>query len=585
MPHKLVPRPHLHIRPILCCLTLLLLALPSSRNAWGQASSSVNGVVLDPQGAAIAGARVSLLGEGTGLSRETVTGAQGTYTFEQVPPGSYLLTVAADGFETSTQEHLQALIATPTRVDFKLTIGHVGQSVSVQGEATTVNTEDATMGSAFGENEMKQLPFAARNPVNLLTFEPGIVFTGSSDTDLLSMGSAQNLDPREGAVNGVRGNQSNVTLDGIEANDYQNQSAFTSAVPVTLDSLQEFRVVTTNATAASGAAGGAEVDMITKSGTNQIHGNARWFNRDTFLAANSYFNNADGIGNPKLIRNIFGASLGGPVKKDRLFLFLLRRAQGQQRNADFSRHPFGVAQTGHFIYQLDTTTSFNPLAPGVISCPNGQGYCRELTPADVASIDPGCTTPGSTGCGENPAMLQLMSLYPVGNSPSLGLDDGLTSTGYRFNAPINTDNAVYTARLDYKLTANGRHSVFARGNLAGINTDLLPEQFPGVPPNSKLLNNSRSLAVGYTAILTSNLVNTATYGFIRQGIFQTGGSGAALSAETFSDPSNFTRAVGRTVPTQEIRDDVSWTTACTRCSLAPIFNCPEITSLPTRIPF
>ena len=256
MSYKSVPYLSFHIRATLCCLTLLVLALQASQTGWGQASSSVNGVVLDPQGATIAGARVSLVGEGTGLSRETVTGAQGGYTFEQVPPGGYSLTVTAAGFETSTRAHLQALIATPTRVDFKLTIGQVGQTVSVQGEAAAVNTEDATMGSAFGENEIKQLPFAARNPVNLLTFEPGIVFTGSSDTDLLSMGSAQDLDPREGAVNGVRGNQSNVTLDGIEANDYQNQSAFTSAVPVTLDSLQEFRVVTTNATAASGAAAG-----------------------------------------------------------------------------------------------------------------------------------------------------------------------------------------------------------------------------------------------------------------------------------------------------------------------------------------
>lgn len=559
MSYKSVPYLSFHIRATLCCLTLLVLALQASQTGWGQASSSVNGVVLDPQGATIAGARVSLVGEGTGLSRETVTGAQGGYTFEQVPPGGYSLTVTAAGFETSTRAHLQALIATPTRVDFKLTIGQVGQTVSVQGEAAAVNTEDATMGSAFGENEIKQLPFAARNPVNLLTFEPGIVFTGSSDTDLLSMGSAQDLDPREGAVNGVRGNQSNVTLDGIEANDYQNQSAFTSAVPVTLDSLQEFRVVTTNATAASGA-GGAQVDMITKSGTNQFHGNARWFNRDTFLAANSYFNNANDISNPKLIRNIFGASLGGPVKKDRLFLFLDYEGRTDRSESPTSRViPSESLKQGDLIYQLDTTNNFNPSAPGVIPCPNGSGYCRELTPTEVANIDPGCTTPGSAGCGENPAMLQLMSLYPVGNSPSLGLDDGLTSTGYRFNAPLNTNNNIYTARLDYMLTANGRHSIFVRGNLADINTDLLPAQFPGVPPDSKLLNNSRSIAVGYTGILTPNLVNTTTYGFIRQGIFQTGGSGPALSAESFSDPSNFTRAVGRTVPTQEIRDDVSWT--------------------------
>src|SRR5208283_1464527 len=145
-----------------------------------------------------------------------------------------------------------------------------------------------------------------------------------SDTDLLSMGSTQDLDPREGVVNGVRGNQSYVSLDGIESNDYQNQSAFTSALPITLDALQEFRVITTNATASSGAAGGAQVEMVTKSGTNQFHGNLRWFNRDTSLAANSFFNNSAVpiVPRAKLIRNIYGGSVGGPVLKDRLFFFL-----------------------------------------------------------------------------------------------------------------------------------------------------------------------------------------------------------------------------------------------------------------------
>src|SRR6266478_7795625 len=111
----------------------------------------------------------------------------------------------------------------------------------VESAAPTLNTEDASVGNAFAEDQVKSLPFLARNVVNLLTLQPGVVFTGQSDTDRLSQGSISTLDPREGSVDGVRGNQTNITVDGVDANDWQNQAAFTSALPVKLDSVQEFR--------------------------------------------------------------------------------------------------------------------------------------------------------------------------------------------------------------------------------------------------------------------------------------------------------------------------------------------------------
>jgi hypothetical protein len=433
-----------------------------------------------------------------------------------------------------------------------LQIGEVVQSVTVTGNVETVDTQDASVGSAFNRDQITQMPFAARNPVNLLTLQPGVVFTGSSDTDLLSMGSTQSLDPREGVVNGTLGNQSYVSLDGIESNDYQNQSAFTSALPVTLDALQEFRVITTNAPASSGSGGGAQVEMVTKSGTKDFHGNLRWFNRDTFLAANSFFNNMDGVARAKLIRNIYGGSLGGPVLKDRVFFFLDYEGRIDRSGTPVARViPSDSLKAGNLIYQVA-----NP-GTGVIPCPNGAGqYCQELTPTQIAALDPGCS---QAGCGVSPAMLQLMSLYPSGNAPGLGFDGGLNSTGFLFNGPTNTDNSIYTARLDFNLTRDGRHTIFWRGDLAGIKTDITPGEFPGLPPNNQFLNNSRGMAVSYTGILSPNLVNTAEWGFIRQGIEESGGTSDALRAEYFSDPLNFTRGFGRTVPTQELRDDIAWT--------------------------
>jgi len=157
----------------------------------------------------------------------------------------------------------------------RLEVGAVAERVVVESVAApALNTEDATVGNPLGEQEVKSLPMLARNVVNLLTLQPGVVSTGRSDTDQLSMGSIENLDPREGAVNGVRGNQTDVTLDGVDSNDWQNRAAFTSALPVTLDSVQEFRVTTSNANATDGLVSGARVQLVTKSGSNAFHGNA-----------------------------------------------------------------------------------------------------------------------------------------------------------------------------------------------------------------------------------------------------------------------------------------------------------------------
>ena len=532
----------------LCQVVLLLTTAVLTTRA--QTFTSVGGSVLDPTGAPVPGAQVTLTNEGTSAVRTTLSRADGTYGIEQVPVGEYALTVGAKGFKKSIRAHLQVLVATPTRVDVTLEIGRVDESVSVTGNAETVNTQDASLGSVVEVEQITQLPFAARNPVNLLTLQPGVVFTGSSDTDMLSMGSTQDLDPREGVVNGVLGNQSYVSLDGIESNDFQNQSAFTSALPVTLDALQEFRVITTNATASSGAAGGAQVEMVTKSGTNSFHGNLRWFNRDTVFAANSFFNNMEGVGRAKLIRNIYGGSLGGPVLpalKDRVFFFVDYEGRLDRSATPVSRViPTNSLKAGNLYYTVAAS------GPGVIPCPNNAGtYCEELTPTQVAQLDP-------AGTGVNPVMQTLMGLYPTGNDPLLGFDGGLNSTGYLFDAPVNTTNNVYTARLDFKLTRDGKHSIFWRGNLAGIKTDITAAEFPGLPPNNQFLNNSRGIALSYTGIFTPNLVNTAEWGFVRQGVSESGGTSVALSAEDFSDPLNFTRGFARTVPTQELRDDISW---------------------------
>jgi len=542
---------------IFCKLILLLVFVVVGTKA--QNVGSLSGTVVDASGAAVAGAKVTITEAGSGLTRSTVTEATGEYSFTQLNPGDYRLEVHQDRFKAFVAEKVSVLVATPTEVRVTLTLGSMTETVVVESAAPALNTQDASVGNAIGEQEVKTLPFLARNVVNLLTMQPGVVFTGMSDTDRLSMGSVATLDPREGAVNGVRGNQSNVTVDGVDSNDWQNQAAFTSALPVTLDSVQEFRVTTTNSNATNGLVGGAEVQLVTKSGSNEFHGNARWYYRTTGTSANSFFDNATGVPRPKLQRNIGGGSLGGPIKKDRLYFFLDNEERRDATAANESRIvPSDSLRDGVLLYQCST--------PG--QCPGGtvQGQNAQhtvpagfaaLLPSDLQNLDP-------AHLGINPAMTTYMSLFPQGNDPFQGLDapgDGtvLNFTGFRFNAPELTFNNTYIARIDYNLTRDGKHSIFWRGNLEGLKTDIAGAQFPGQGAASELLNNSRGYAVQYQGQLTSNLINTARYGFTRLGVAQSGVSGPQFDVRSFTDFLNFgQRPVGRTVPVHEINDDLSW---------------------------
>jgi len=230
-------------RNLLVSFLLALFTLPS---VWAQNVGSLQGTVVDPSGETVIEANIILVDLVNGTQRTATTDAAGTFGFVQLNPGNYRLEISKEGFRTHVEERVSVLVATPTHLDIHLELGAVSERITVEvTEAPALNTQDATVGNSLGEREVGSLPFSARNVVNLLTLQPGVVFTGMSDTDKLSMGSIATLDQREGAVDGVRGNQTNVTVDGIDANDWQNQAAFTSALPVTLDSVQEFRVTTT----------------------------------------------------------------------------------------------------------------------------------------------------------------------------------------------------------------------------------------------------------------------------------------------------------------------------------------------------
>src|SRR6266404_4572959 len=482
-------------------LAVLLCTLLAGFALRAQNVGSLQGQVTDPGGAFVIGAKVSATDASTGITRTTQTDSSGEYIFSQLSPGTYKLEVVMNGFRGFVASKVSVVVATTTSLDVRLELGSVSERVMVESAAPTLNTEDASVGNAFAEDQVKSLPFLARNVVNLLTLQPGVVFTGRSDTDRLSMGSIATLDLREGVVNGIRGNQNSVTVDGVDSNDWQNQAAFTSALPVTLDSVQEFRVTTTNANATNGLVGGAQVQLVTKSGSNEFHGNARWYYRTSGATANSFFNKAQDpeIGRPKLQRNIGGGSIGGPIKKDRLFLFL--DYETRREASSFSvvprEVPSDTLKAGVLVYECADPSQ---CPGGTVTGLNGKTFTVPqgtfgLTPAQFQSID-------SAGIGVNPAMISYMSQLPSGNAPVQGLDNlagqPLAFNGLIFNAPEATSNNVYTARMDYNITRDGHQAVYVRGVLGGLKTDLIEANFPGEAPTSTLLNNSRGIAVSYT---------------------------------------------------------------------------------------
>jgi hypothetical protein len=531
---------------------------------WAQNVGSLQGTVLDPTGAGVATANVKLTDLASNTTRTMISDAAGAFSFVQLNPGIYKLEISKGGFKTHVEERVTVIVATPTHLDIHLELGAVSQEVLVESTAVPLlNTQDATVGNAFEENQVKSLPFLARNVVNLLTLQPGVVFTGQSDTDRLSQGSIDTLDPREGAVDGVRGNQTNVTVDGVDANDWQNQAAFTSALPVTLDSVQEFRVTTTNANATNGIVGGPQVELVTKSGSDAFHGNLRWYYRTSGTAANDFFNNSQNpqIPRGKDQRNIGGGSIGGRILRDRIFFFFdnEERRESVSTTLAFPRQvPSGALRQGVLIYDCTgdpgcPTQSTSVLGADGVTQVSVPANAFGLSPAQFKAADP-------AGLGINPAMLTYMKLLPGGNNPSAAFDGGFSFNALSFNSTEGTKNNIYTSRFDFILTRNGHHSVFWRGTLQGLKTDVLPAQFPGQPAAAQLLNNSRGFAVQYQAQFTPALVNTVRWGFTRSGVNQSGTSGSQFDVRSFSDVVDFgARQFGRTVPVNNVNDDLSWT--------------------------
>lgn len=502
---------------------LLVLLLPVM--ALAQGTTSLTGSVTDPSGAVVPGSTVAISNTATGFSRTSTTDAAGNYSFLQIPPGEYSILVKKAGFPDTTVNAVRLLVSTPATVNVQFeSMSATNQTVAVSAEAVQLNTSDATIGNSFGTKPILQLPFEGRNVVGLLSLQPGVTFNGNGNSY------------RSGNISGSKSDQSNVTLDGVDVNDVQNRNAFNPSLRLTLDSVQEFRITTTNTNADGGRGSGAQISLVTKRGTNEYHGSAYWFLRNKITNSNTFFNNASGQPVPKLNRNVPGASFGGPVLpklRDRLFFFVNYEAREDRNEASVVRTvPTQSLRNGNLLY------------------PSTNGTTVVVTPADVKNrLDP-------LGIGVNPASLAIFNSYPLPNDPSQG--DGLNTSGYRFNAPVRLRYNTTIARIDYNLDRQSRNTVFIRGNLQK-DTNTNAPQFPGQAPNTTVLGNSRGLSVGVNSVISPTFLSTFRYGFTRLGSATAGNSTlTAVSFRTFADPVGLNRSIIQNTPVHNITQDFSW---------------------------
>ncbi len=519
-------------------------------------TASLRGTVTDKSGGTIPGAKVSLKNAALGFDRTTTTGKTGQYEFLALQPGTYQVSIEKQNFQKFLQSGLQLLVDSPATLDVQLQVGSSSETVEVVAQTEALNTTDASLGVAFNQHQVKELPLEGRNVPDLLTLQAGVVYIGNNpniDT---------NIDTRSGAVNGARSDQSNVMVDGISVNNRAG-NAFTSVLPVTLDSVEEFRVTTTNYNADQGGTGGAQVSLVTKSGTNQLHGSAYEYLRNTYTSANDYFNKQAQLSSdlpntpPKLIRNIFGGSLGGPIKKDRLFLFLnyegTRRAEAQVVTSPV---PSDTARDGIVEYPCATSsqcpaTTVQGLSGKTYNVAAGN---YALDPATIQMMDP-------LHVGVSPVIQQFFNggYWPHGNSTNAG--DGLNTVGYVFSSPIGLTQNWYIGKMDYNITRDGKHHIYVSGALANMSNPGAAF-LPGQAAEHTLVNFNKGIIVGYSGVITNNVINTLRYGYIRESVGDTGNSSqqwVELRGLTDGATNAIVRSQQFERPIQTISDDVSWT--------------------------
>ncbi len=493
-------------------LALLLAGFGSALTAQTD-TGRVTGTVADNSGAIIPGATVTLTDTDTGAISTRTTGSDGTFTFPALVRGHYSIQTSAAGF-TAEQQAFELQLQQVQAIDFKLNPGATNTTVEVTGAAPIVDVSTSSTGEVIEGRQVTDLPLDQRNFLNLAELTPGVT-RGAYGSD--ASGVNQNVetirysDGGGGAltVNGLRAQANNFLLDGLDNNESLVNTIVIFPSP---DAIQEFRVTTAVAAAEFGRAGGAIVNASIKSGTNQIHGTAFGYFRDQIFDANSQYFNPGSAPIP-FQRKQFGFAAGGPILKNRLFLFGDYQAlrQKQPQDSGFQTVPTALMRTGNFTELLGLGTTTNP---SNFSSVTG---CTGTVAVNGGIYDP--TTCQQFGAGTGQAnIIPTSRINPAGIN-YLNAFDNPTRAGVLNNFFVTRRNITnyndFNVRLDYHLS--GKDSVFGRYSYGQDNNTItsLFTKLPAGFASGDNVNHPRGIAAGETHLFTNNLVNEFRFGYNR----------------------------------------------------------------------
>ncbi|HEY0703543.1 MAG TPA: carboxypeptidase regulatory-like domain-containing protein [Candidatus Acidoferrales bacterium] len=395
------------IRGLLSAAALLAIIAIFSASAWGQTNASMRGTVTDQSGAVVAGAKVTLTNTGTGIARSTTTGSDGLYLFDLVHVGKYKINVEKDGFTTYLQEGIVLELNQNGRVDVALKIGKTSQTVEVTANVAQVDTTGAVLGKVETQRMIVDLPLVDRDTLQLGLLQAGVFSPDQDD----SSGNPF-------SVSGQRSESLTFLLDGGNNTDFLGNNIVVSPNP---DAVEEFKILTNNYDAQYGRTSGGIVNQVTKSGTNDFHGDAFEFIRNDVLNAKDYFL-PEGVAKASFKRNVFGGTGGGPIIKDKTFFFVAyqgaRRREGETTGQQTVLSP--AERTGNFGELCPSYDGAGNCADTV----NGTQLVNPFTDANVPFNDlsaPGQGGPGAGGSLVNPVIQNYITKYlPLPNLPNNG---------------------------------------------------------------------------------------------------------------------------------------------------------------------
>ncbi len=468
-------------------LTILTFGLLGGERAYAQVSgATLSGTVTDASGSTIPNAQLTITSVATGVSRDAKTDSAGFYSVPNLLPATYDVKVTAPGFSTTVQNGVTLSIGAQQQLNFSMQIGQVSQTVEVTTtQVAAVELTSSTISEDVNATSVRELPLNGRDWIQLATLQPGIALTRTQASG--SSGNANRGSRGYGnqfSGSGHRPYENNFRVNGITVNDYANGapgSVIGGALGV--DAIQEFSVLTTDYTAEYGRTTGAIINAITKSGTNQFHGDAYYFMRDEGLDARNYF---DPPQIPPFHRNQFGASGGAPLKKDKMFVFGDYESIRQAQSLTFS----------------DTVPS--PAARGIGA--NGQATVAVVGGVPLPASGPGAAPNPDPVTHIDSAVEPYLGFYPLPNAGLISADQGIWN-----GASLSAFNENYeTARFDYKISSK---DTFA--------TSFYEDRAFFTQPDSLVatLNASATLrtmaSVEETHVFSATFVNTGRIGFAR----------------------------------------------------------------------